>query len=127
LNQITDMQPIAFLQNLSSWEIILIFLVVLLFFGAKRLPDLFRSFGKSLREFKQATSEIEDDFRTAMDEDEKEKSKRAQRPAKTEATTDPKPVEPGSDDEEGDSRPDNAESDANESDEKKKDDDTKKA
>ena len=35
------MTPLAFLQNLSSWEIVLIFLVVLLFFGAKRLPELF--------------------------------------------------------------------------------------
>lgn len=63
------MTSLAFLQNLSSWEIILIFMVVLLFFGAKRLPELFRSFGKSMREFKKATSEIEDDIRTAMDEE----------------------------------------------------------
>lgn len=62
------MHPLAFLQNLSSWEIILIFLVVLLFFGAKRLPELFRSFGKSMKEFKKATSEIEDDIRTAMED-----------------------------------------------------------
>ncbi len=46
----------------------MIFLIVLLLFGAKRLPELFRSFGKSIREFKKATSEIEDDIRTAMDE-----------------------------------------------------------
>lgn len=58
----------AFIQNLSSWEIILIFLVVLLFFGAKRLPELFRSFGKSVKEFKKATTEIEDDIRTAMED-----------------------------------------------------------
>ncbi|HKK18477.1 MAG TPA: twin-arginine translocase TatA/TatE family subunit [Opitutales bacterium] len=90
------MQPIAFLQNLSSWEIILIFLVVLLFFGAKRLPDLFRSFGKSLREFKKATSEIEDDIRTAMEEeDEPEEKKRAAHPpSKKDATTAPKQVDP---------------------------------
>ncbi|NCG08743.1 MAG: twin-arginine translocase TatA/TatE family subunit [Verrucomicrobia bacterium] len=60
---------LAFLQNLRAPEIILIFLVVLLLFGAKRLPELFRSFGKSIREFKKATSEIEDDIRTAMDEE----------------------------------------------------------
>jgi sec-independent protein translocase protein TatA len=59
---------LAFLQNLRAPELILIFLVVLLLFGAKRLPELFRSFGKSIREFKKATSEIEDDIRTAMDE-----------------------------------------------------------
>lgn len=99
------MQVIAFLQNLSSWEIILIFLVVLLFFGAKRLPDLFRSFGKSLKEFKKATSDIEEDIRTAMDEEPEEKKKPAHPPAKTAATTDPKQVEatPDADDDEPDS------------------------
>lgn len=72
----------------------MIFLVVLLFFGAKRLPDLFRSLGKSMREFKKATSEIEDDIRTAMDEEPE-----AKKPAKMDsssskaATTAPKEVE----------------------------------
>ncbi|MEE2988344.1 MAG: twin-arginine translocase TatA/TatE family subunit [Verrucomicrobiota bacterium] len=50
-------------------EMILIFLIVLLLFGAKRLPELFKSFGKSIREFKKATSDIEEDIRTAMDEE----------------------------------------------------------
>jgi len=50
-------------------ELLIIFLVVLLLFGAKRLPELFKSFGKSIREFKKATSEIEEDIRTAMDEE----------------------------------------------------------
>ena len=68
---------LAFLQNLRAPEIILIFLVVLLLFGAKRLPELFRSFGKSIREFKKATSEIEDDIRTAMDEEPTVKAKPA--------------------------------------------------
>ena len=89
------MHTIAFLQNLSSWEIILIFLVVLLFFGAKRLPDLFRSFGKSLREFKKATSDIEEDIRTAMDEEPETKKPTKPKPAsETAATTAPKEVEP---------------------------------
>ena len=62
------MYKLAFLQNINGPEILLIFLIVLLLFGAKRLPDLFKSFGKSIREFKKATSEIEDDIRTAMDD-----------------------------------------------------------
>ncbi|MEO0510281.1 MAG: twin-arginine translocase TatA/TatE family subunit [Verrucomicrobiota bacterium] len=65
------MTPFAFIQNLSSWEIVLIFLVVLLFFGAKRLPELFRSFGKSMKEFKKATTEIEEDIRSAMEDEPK--------------------------------------------------------
>ena len=39
-------------------ELILIFLVVLLIFGAKRIPEIARGIGKGIREFKDATSEI---------------------------------------------------------------------
>jgi len=60
--------------------------VVLLFFGAKRMPDLFRSAGKSIREFKKATSGIEQDIRSAMDVDIDAESK----PVKS------KPLEPTS-------------------------------
>ena len=68
------MNTIAFLQNINGPEILLIFLIVLLLFGAKRLPELFKSFGKSIREFKKATTEIEEDIRTAMDEEPKKPS-----------------------------------------------------
>lgn len=45
--------------NFGMPEILVILLVILLFFGAKRLPDLARSLGKSLREFKKGRDEIE--------------------------------------------------------------------
>jgi len=38
----------------GPFELIVIFLVVLLLFGAKRLPDVGKSLGKSIREFKRA-------------------------------------------------------------------------
>lgn len=57
----------AFLSNLSGWELVLIFAVILLFFGAKRLPELSESLGKSLRRFKKATSEVEEEVRSALD------------------------------------------------------------
>ena len=79
------MTTLAFLQNINGPEILLIFLIVLLLFGAKRLPELFGSFGKSIREFKKATSEVEEDIRKAMDE------KPAQ--PKPKATPAPKQVE----------------------------------
>ena len=50
-------------------ELILIFLIVLILFGAKRLPELARGLGKSIKEFKRATSEVEDDIREAMKEE----------------------------------------------------------
>lgn len=80
---------LAFIQNLNTPEIILIFLVVLLLFGAKRLPELFRSLGKSIKEFKKATSEIEDDIRTAMDSDEQPSKEQSMQ------KTDTKPIETG--------------------------------
>lgn len=75
-----DSLQIAFIQNFGTQELILIFLVVLLFFGAKRMPELFRSFGKSIKEFKKATSDVQEDFRTAMETDSEslEASKKAQ-------------------------------------------------
>ncbi|MBL6828570.1 MAG: twin-arginine translocase TatA/TatE family subunit [Puniceicoccaceae bacterium] len=48
-----SLESIAFIQNLSTPEIILFALVMLLFFGAKRLPGLFRSVGESVKEFKK--------------------------------------------------------------------------
>lgn len=62
-----NIHALAFIQNINGPEILLIFLIVLLLFGAKRLPELFKSFGKSIKEFKKATSDIEEDIRTAMD------------------------------------------------------------
>ncbi len=40
-------------------ELILILLIVLLVFGAKKLPEIGRSLGKGIREFKHATKEFE--------------------------------------------------------------------
>ena len=60
---------IAFLTNLGWPEIVVILVVFILLFGAKKLPELARGVGKSIKEFKKATSHIEEDLRTAMDEE----------------------------------------------------------
>ncbi|WMN06280.1 twin-arginine translocase TatA/TatE family subunit [Marivirga arenosa] len=52
----------AFLGGLGGWEILLIMLVILIFFGAKRIPDLARGLGRGIREFKDATTEIKDNI-----------------------------------------------------------------
>jgi sec-independent protein translocase protein TatA len=44
--------------GIGPWELILIFLVVLLVFGAKRIPEIARGLGRGIREFKSATSDI---------------------------------------------------------------------
>jgi sec-independent protein translocase protein TatA len=47
--------------NLGAWEIVLIVAIVLLLFGATRLPKLARGLGQSISEFRKATQENKDD------------------------------------------------------------------
>jgi sec-independent protein translocase protein TatA len=44
--------------NLGATEIILIVLVILVFFGAKKIPELAKGLGQGIREFKKATKEV---------------------------------------------------------------------
>jgi sec-independent protein translocase protein TatA len=47
--------------NIGPWEIILLLLLALLLFGAKRLPEIGRSLGRGMREFKDSVSGKDDD------------------------------------------------------------------
>ncbi|MEE9207686.1 MAG: twin-arginine translocase TatA/TatE family subunit [Gemmatimonadota bacterium] len=47
--------------GLGIWEIILILAVLLLLFGARRLPEIGASLGKGIREFKGSVKEIQND------------------------------------------------------------------
>lgn len=47
---------------LGGPEVILILVVILIFFGARRIPELARSLGKGMREFKDATKEVRDEI-----------------------------------------------------------------
>jgi len=49
---------LLFIGGLGAWEIALLMLIVLVFFGAKRIPELARGVGRGIREFKDATSEV---------------------------------------------------------------------
>lgn len=49
--------------SFGTGELILIFLVVLLVFGAKRIPEIARGLGKGIREFKNATTEIKSELK----------------------------------------------------------------
>ena len=55
--------------NVGGSEFFLIMLVILLFFGAKGIPDIARSLGKASREFKDAMSGIEKEIRDAANPD----------------------------------------------------------
>ena len=47
--------------GIGVWEILILLLVVLLVFGPKRLPEMGRSLGKGMREFKDSISGKDDD------------------------------------------------------------------
>jgi sec-independent protein translocase protein TatA len=54
--------PVALFQNFGVWEILLLLLVLLLVFGPKRLPEMGRSMGRGMREFKDSlTGKIKDE------------------------------------------------------------------
>ena len=47
--------------KLGMGELVVIFLIVLLLFGASRLPEIARSLAKAIKEFKKAGKELKDD------------------------------------------------------------------
>ena len=54
-------------------EWILIFVVVLLLFGGKKIPELMKGLGKGIREFNNARNAIEDEIQDGMREIERKK------------------------------------------------------
>lgn len=54
--------------NLGGQEMVIIFLIVLLLFGAKKLPELARGVGKSMGEFKKAREDFEKEITRSEDE-----------------------------------------------------------
>lgn len=62
--------------SLGGWEILLILLAILVIFGPKRLPEMGRSLGKAIREFKSAGKDIQNDLAKSMEEEDTKSSKR---------------------------------------------------
>jgi len=65
----SPIQTLAFIGNFGGGEIILIFLIILLLFGAKKVPELFRSLGKGVTEFRKAKNDWEQDISEVMNQD----------------------------------------------------------
>lgn len=57
--------------NLGAGEIILILLVILILFGAKKIPELARGIGKGMSEFKKGLKDVEDEIKSADKESKK--------------------------------------------------------
>jgi sec-independent protein translocase protein TatA len=66
--------PLAFFQNVGLPELIIILFIILLLFGAKRLPEMMRSIGKGVKEFKKGVKEGEEG------EEEKESTRDEKKP-----------------------------------------------
>lgn len=52
---------------LGGWEIAGIVVVVLVLFGAKKVPELMGGLGKGIKEFKKASREVQDEIQQAID------------------------------------------------------------
>src|SRR3982750_1798499 len=77
---------LAFIDGLGGPEMVLIFVIVLVLFGGQKLPEFARGLGKTIREFKKAASGVEEEFKRALEEDER-KQALAQLPAASASTT----------------------------------------
>lgn len=57
--------------GIGTQELLIIFLIVLLLFGANRIPEIGRAMGRGIRDFKRATQDLEKD----MSDDDRPKNK----------------------------------------------------
>jgi sec-independent protein translocase protein TatA len=60
--------------GLGYQELLLILLIVLILFGATRLPDLARSLGSSVKEFKKGVAEVKDEGTSQAKKEEEKKA-----------------------------------------------------
>ena len=75
-------------------EMVMIFIIILLLFGAKKLPELARGIGKGMGEFKKARDEFEREITTAVKQAETEAS--TKEPVSKDIAKDPASKEPAS-------------------------------
>lgn len=59
---------LAFL-SVGGWQVVLILVVVLILFGGRKMPELARGLGQSIKEFKRATRDAQDEIHKAIDDD----------------------------------------------------------
>jgi len=59
------------LEDLSIGKILLIVVIILIFFGPKKIPDLAQSLGKGIREFKKAMRDVSDEVQKPINDEPK--------------------------------------------------------
>ncbi len=65
------------LDDFSIGKILLILVLVLIFFGPKKIPDIAQSIGKGIREFKKAMNDVSEEIKKPVNEDERSSSSKA--------------------------------------------------
>lgn len=63
-----ELTSIFLILGLGGQELIFIMVIILLFFGAKKLPELARGLGKGIREFKDATRDVKSEIEKGLDD-----------------------------------------------------------
>lgn len=67
------MNMLLFIGGLGMSEILLIALVVLLFFGGKKIPELMKGLGKGVKSFKEGMNEVEKEINQPLENTEEKK------------------------------------------------------
>ena len=61
------LQDLTYAAMPGGWEMVVIAIVILLLFGAKKLPELAKGLGQGIREFKGAVDGVKDEINDAKD------------------------------------------------------------
>jgi len=69
------MPTFALIGPLGWSELLIIFFIILIIFGPRKLPEVAEAFGKSIQKFKKASREVTDELQSGVEED-KDQAKR---------------------------------------------------
>jgi TatA/E family protein of Tat protein translocase len=83
--------------NIGPFELMVILIVALLVVGPKRLPEVGRSIGRGLREFRKAQDEVKETLRFSLEDEPPPRATQAAAPTEAPASEPPAGVAPGSD------------------------------
>ena len=66
------MPQFALIGPLGWSELLIIFFIILIIFGPRKLPEVAEAMGKSIQKFKRASREVRDEIEDASDDDKKQ-------------------------------------------------------
>ena len=64
------------LGTVGPWQLIIILVIIVILFGGKRLPEIGAGIGKAIRNFKDATSKVDEDEKKLIDDDHTDDAKK---------------------------------------------------